>query len=282
MTPLRREEITLFCEDRAKGRSEKILDAALQELRRDLPAAASVVPIGISSKDDVQVRAKFARQERYRALGLRDRDFLQRPQVDDYRRHAFHKDHVHVRPWPLTRYSIENYLLDDDVLGAAVSALDGAVLRAAVDEAAAARRWLDVARGTVDDLDWRLRRIEREPIDQGGVSDRESALSAVRRAAELRLRSLADASAEERLAKKLDALALDMESDGPLRHRVDGRELIVDLERALALTHAAALPAGGLLSALDRSARDRPPAALLTDLRELLERIPPAWQSTDD
>ncbi|HSN97702.1 MAG TPA: hypothetical protein VLS89_05365 [Candidatus Nanopelagicales bacterium] len=281
MTPLRLEDITLFCEDRARGRSQKILEAALQELRGDLPIATSVVPIGVSSKNDVQVQTKFARQQTYRAFSLRDRDFLQRAQLDDYRRHAFHRDHTHVRPWPLARHSIESYLLDDDVLGAAVPTVEVTVLRGIVDEAAAARCWLDAARGTVDDLDWRLRQIGRQPIDEAGVGDREAALDAVRRAAQIRLSSLAEAGADDRLAEKLDALALDMKSDGPLRHRVDGRELVVAVERALSLSYAGELPAGGLLSALDRKARERPPAALLADLRAALERMPPSWQSAD-
>jgi hypothetical protein len=283
VTPLRLEEIALFCEDRAKGRSQQLLEIALQELRKDLPFASDVVPIGISSKDDVQVRAKFARQDRYRAVGLRDRDFLPRDIVDDYRRMAFHADAERIRPWPLQRYCIESYLLDIDVLGPAIPAADPAALQAVVEAAAAARRWLDVARGTFDDLAWRLRRAHRGAIKDRleWPSDRESALGAVRDAVDLVRRDFTEAHADDHLVKKLDALDSDMESDGPLRHRVDGRQLVADVERALASGQGAIRPPGGLLSALDKRARAHPPVALLADLRILLENVPGTWRSTD-
>lgn len=92
---------------------------------------------------------------------------------------------------------------------------------------------------------------------------------------------LAEAGADDLLAEKLDALAADMEIHGPLRHRVDGRQLVADVEQALVPTHGSSLPKGGLLSALDRDAHQRPPAALLADLRSVLEKVPPGWRSVD-
>jgi hypothetical protein len=153
-------------------------------------------------------------------------------------------------------------------------------MRAIVDEAAAARRWLDVARGTLDDFAWRSRRGERESIKNRPL-DRESALSAVREVTEVLRLGFITASADEPLAKQLDALAADMESDGPLRHRVDGRELVGDVERALAAGFATSLPPGGLLSVLDKRAHQEPPLALLTELRAVVEAMKPAWRSMD-
>jgi hypothetical protein len=279
MTPLRVEDITLLCEDQKDGRSDRLIRAALLELQRTMPFVVLVRPVGVSSKNDVQVRVKFARREGYRAFGVRDRDFLQRTLVDDYRSHAFDKEPDQIRPWPLSRYCIESYLLDDDVLGAVIPTVPASALRAVVDKAAEARRWLDVARGTVDDLAWRMRRGRRSITDS--PSNRESALRAVREAAELLRQGVAAATAEEGLARQLDALSADMEGDGPLRHRVDGRELVGAVEKELAADYAGHLPPGGLLSNLDERAQRYPPAALLADLQDVMGALMPAWRSID-
>lgn len=279
MTPLRIEDITLLCEDQEDGRSDRLIRAALLELQSTLPFVVLVRTVGVSNKNDVQVRSKFARQDHYRAFGVRDRDFLRRPLVDDYRGHAFDEDLDQIRPWPLPRYCIESYLLDDDVLGAVIPTVPANELRGVVDEAATARRWLDIARGTVDDLAWRLRR-ERRSISEM-PSDRESALRAVRDAAELLRQGASKATADEKLVMQLDTLKGDMEGDGPLRHRVDGRELLRAVERALAADYEGHLPPGGLLSFLDERAQRYPPAALIADLRAVMEAIPPAWRSID-
>jgi hypothetical protein len=277
VTPLRAEDITLLCEDTAGGRSERLLEAALQELRADLPYALAVVPIGMLSKNDVQVRAKFARGEGFRAFGLRDRDFLERILLDDHRKHTFHAQPAQVKPWPLPRYCIENYLLDDDVLGEVLPGVDVNALRVVVDGAASARRWFDVTRGTIDDIVWRLRRIRQSSI-KSKPADREAAMNMVRGVIEALRLAITEETFEERLTRKLDALAADMESDGPLRHRVDGRALVDDVERALALTHESNLPVGGLLSALDKQAHRLPSQALKADLRAVLEAMPASWR----
>lgn len=119
MTPLRAEEITLFCEDKAGGRSQKILDAAVSALHGVLPFTAAVRTVGVLSKNDVVVRAKFARTQtrpRLRVLAVRDRDFLTHPLVADARGRTFDDDPQRVMAWPLPRHSIESYLLDDDLL----------------------------------------------------------------------------------------------------------------------------------------------------------------------
>ena len=147
MRPLRRAEITLLLE------------------------------VGVGSKSDVQVRSKFARADDYRAFGLRDRDFLRRALVDQNRSQVFHPMPDHVVPWPLPRHCIQSYLLDDDALGAVAPRIDVAVIRSAVDQAASARKWNDVAHGALDDCVWRPRKVRQSMA--GGLADRDSAVRTV-------------------------------------------------------------------------------------------------------
>ena len=274
MTPLRAEEITLYCEDKGEGRSQRILEAAVSALSGELPFAPTVRP-GVDSKSDVQVRTKFARTQsgpRLRVFGVRDRDFLTQPLVLNARRHAFHDKPQSVTSWPLSRHCIESYLLDDDMLTAAVPDASLDALHAALDAAAGARLWLDVARGTLEDLAYRLRRIRQQDIEER-LADRAAALRVTLGVAEQMRRELDGASSEERLASHLDALASDMTANGPLRCRVDGRELIYELEVALGKKR------GLLLDRLTQHARRAPPAALVADVRAILEAMPTTWRT---
>lgn len=144
MRPLRREEIALLCEDGDDGRSQRLIEAALQELKKDFHFALAVEPIGIRSKNDVKVRTKFARDDGFRAFGLRDRDFLQRAQLNSYQNVAFHTKAENVEPWPLPRHCIESYLLDDDVLGAGIPTIEIAIIRAVLEKVPPAWRATDV------------------------------------------------------------------------------------------------------------------------------------------
>jgi len=120
VTPLRVEEISLFCEDKEGGLSQRILDAAISALRRDLPFAAVVRAIGVHNKNDVVTRAKFARAQRgpfLRVFALRDRDFLTQNLVAEARERVFAKAPQDVRAWPLPRHSIESYRPRGGLLG---------------------------------------------------------------------------------------------------------------------------------------------------------------------
>ncbi len=270
MTPLRAEEITLFCEDREGGLSQRVVEAAVQSLHADLPFAQQVRPIGVLNKNDVQVRTKFARtQPRLRVFGVRDRDFIPRALFADLRSRAFHKTPDQVTPWPLRRHCIESYLLEDDVIAAAAPTLT----RAQIDEAAAARLWLDLARGTLEDLAFRTRKLLRHDALDPRPVDRDAALRMVVDAAARIHERIANAGAEEGLGSFLDELAADITGDGPLWARVDGRELVYDLERLLQQ------PRGSMLTTLGRHARLHPPAALIADVREALEAMPHAWRN---
>lgn len=274
MTPLRVEDITLYCEDSFRGRCQRILEAAIETLYRDLPFAAAVRPIGISSKNDVQIRTKYARAQTepsLRVFGLRDRDFLVEALVLDWRGRAFDRDAQRVTPWPLPRHCIESYLLDADVVGKAVPELEPAVL-AAIDAAASERFWCDVVRGTLEDLTYRQRAVRPASFIGRPVNRAEALRSVLNETSEMQ-KTLAHEGAEERLTAHLDKLAADMTTDGPLRCRVDGRELVYDVEVALRMAR------GTLLDRLARSARLRPPAALVTDLRRVLEAIPTSWRA---
>ena len=277
MTPLRAEEITLFCEDKHGGRSQRILDAAVSELRGMLPFAAAVRTVGVLSKNDVALRTKFARDQtgpHLRVLGVRDRDFLTQALVVNARDRAFRANPQDVMAWPLPRYSIESYLVDHDVLFPVVTDHLPAALARRVEEAATARRWLDVARGTLEDLAYRLRKL-RPPSITHAPTDRTMSLEVVLAEAARMQGEIAEAFTPDALALHLDALTADMEADGPLRHRVDGRELIYDVERGLGRLR------GSLLDALARQARRAPPAALVADVRTLLDAIPARWRLTE-
>lgn len=277
MTPLRAEDITLFCEDKPDGRSQRILDAAVGALIVDLPFAAAVRTVGVLSKNDVVVRAKFARAQtrpKLRVLAVRDRDFLTSALVASARGRTFDDDAQRVMAWPLPRHSVESYLLDDDVLGATVTDEPRHVLTTRIVEAAAARRWLDIVRGTLEDASFRLRRL-RAPSVTTPPESRASALDVVRD----RVSRMRDDSARE-LDPELvtgcfDALAADIDAGGPLEHRVDGRELVGDVARALGRDAAT------MLEELAQRARRAPPAALVADLRALLEAVPAGWRVTN-
>lgn len=281
MTPLRKEDITLFCEDAPRGLTARLIEAALQDLRKEpgLGFAGLVAPNGSSSKNDVQVWTRFARIQDYRAVGLRDRDFLSKDLVADLRSKAFDRDPKNVTVWPLPRRCIESYLLDADVLCPALPGVDPTELRALVDVAAQARRWLDVARGAVEAFLWQWRQVQRRSV-AGRPADRASAIVAATQIAELAKTEATRLCDEGRLAAQVDALAEDMEADGPLRHRVDGKELILDVQVALMSAHPTQVPAGDLLSALRRVAHRQPPAGLVNDLRSLLLAFPPEWRQT--
>jgi hypothetical protein len=110
VTPLRAEDITLYCEDKGGGRSQRMLAAAIDTLRGELSFAQAVRPIGVMSKNDAHVRTKFARTQRgpsLRVFGVRDRDFLPRSLVVEARARAFDPDPQRVKAWPLPRHCIE-------------------------------------------------------------------------------------------------------------------------------------------------------------------------------
>lgn len=177
MTPLRPEEITLFCEDVSEGRSQRLLNAAVGALVPDLPFATIVRAVGVASKQDVQVKTKHARGSTrpLRVFGVRDRDFLRRPLVEGNRLRAFAPKPDDTAPWPLPRHCIESYLLDDDVLERAELGVPLEELHARIEELAATRRWLDVTRAALEDLAFKMRRIRQGDIE-GRPADRAEAL----------------------------------------------------------------------------------------------------------
>ena len=64
-----------------------------------------------------------------------------------------------------------------------------------------------------------------------------------------------------------------MSADGPLWCRVDGRELLYDLELALGFARAT------LVEKLSKHAQRHPPAGLITDLRMALAAMPDTWRT---
>ncbi len=267
----------MFCEDE-DGFSEKLLNVALQELRPTFPAAAAVEAIGAASKNDVKVRIKFARLDKVRAFGVRDRDFLERGLVERAREQAFADTPGTVEPWPLSRHCMESYLLDDDILLPTLPHVAPDELLSIVENLAKGRRWLDVARGTLEDLTFRLRKLERVSIELE-ARDRDEALRAVREAAERIRAGMTSAFEDDLLAQKLDSLHADVVGEGRPRDRADGKALLGALEAELGkrgLLAGGVVP-NGLRRALVHQAHRHPPAALLADIRLALSCMPPRW-----
>lgn len=275
MTTFRADQVTLFCEDSESGLTKRLIGASLAELEKE-PAcafAAVIRPEGSRSKSDVMVWTKFARQKKVRAFGLRDRDFLSSDLLKQGRESAFHESPESVKPWPLSRHCIESYLLDDDLIKSALPSVDVALFHARVDQAAEARFWWDVARATVEDLLFRRRNLPRPSVRERPV-DRASALDAARSIATKIRREVAEADTDAVLEASFEKLERDMKDDGPLRHRVDGKELLKDISRIL----SADIPVRDLVATLQKKAMVQPPRALLDDVREALRAIPKAWR----
>jgi hypothetical protein len=272
-----RSDIRLYCEDEDGGPSARILLSALAALAPEMRIARSIEPLPTGSKEDVKVRVRHARRDRTRAFGVRDRDFLERPLIDELRSQALHTDWKRAEAWPLSRYSIESYLLDPLFLAEALPHRDEAAWRAVLDEMAEARRWLDLTRAALVDVKWRLSKIKWSSAELH-VASRDEALAEIcSRLGENRA-SADEAMQEQKAMAKFEALERDFAADGPLFLRVDGKKLLGALDDRL--VHEGTRRARGLLGALLTHAERRAcPRALLEDLKPLLVGVEAAHRS---
>src|SRR5262249_41791761 len=150
---------------------------------------------------------------------------LERTHVDDWRKKALHGDARSAEAWPLSRHSIESYLLDPPFLAQALPVRDEAGWRTTLEEMAEARRWTDLLRATLVDLRWRVSRIDW-PSTESTFATREETLDHL---ASLVARSRAAGEAAHEASVALDkfaSLERDFTTDGPLVHRVDGKKLL--------------------------------------------------------
>ena len=174
------DEVLLLCEDMGGRPSVRLLEVARQRLVAELPIAASVDIKPVGGESNLRPLVHSEREQKRRAFAVRDRDFLERSLVERFRTEHF-TEAVSVYPWPLSRHCIESYLLDAAFLA---RALPGPKLGWAevVEELARARRWTDIAKATVNDLNWRLREARGSTRGKGDATNRDEAIALVRAA----------------------------------------------------------------------------------------------------
>jgi hypothetical protein len=269
-----RGEIPLYCEDEDRGPTVRLLFITLETLRgRGVRVAEAVAPRPTGSKEDVKVRVRHARRDRVRGVSVRDRDFLERGLVADFRGKALPTSPARgsAEAWPLSRYSIESYLLDPAFLARFDPRRDEPAWRALVEELAEARQWTDLVRATLVDLRYRIGNAERSKTD-GLFPGREAALSRLHELFEETRAAVGACFAGDALQAKFEALEQDFAADGPLFTRVDGKRLLSDLDDRL--VREGARRAGGLSgSLLQHAERHGGPEALVADLEPLLSGL---------
>ena len=264
------DDILLFCEDKAQGTTVRLLEFAVQALRRDLPLASSVEPRAVGSKSNVKVRFHFARHDGLRAFAVRDRDFLERSLLDKHRKSAIAPG-LNPEAWPLRRHCIESYLIEPAFLAALVPGRTIAEWEALLEELAQARRWLDLTRAALIAARFQMTRLEWPSADLL-VSTRDQAVTEIARQCEKMSDVAQSALNESTVCAKLEALEKDFADDGPLAHRVDGRKLLTAL--GARLSSEGLEPKGGLGPALmGHAERNGCPRPLLDEVRAVLEGI---------
>jgi len=261
------DEILLFCEDEANRPTVRLLLIAVQELRREVQIAASVEPRPVGGKSDVKVRVRHAREDRKRAFGVRDRDFLERKLLDEQRRRALLIDSKFADAWPLRRHCVESYLIEPAFLASVLGRTE-AEWQGMLDELATARRWPDLVRAALTDVRWQMSRLDW-PHASASVSTRDEAFAEISTQCAEMARVAGEALDTGRVRAKLEALELDFTADGPLSLRVDGRGLLKAL--GARLKQEGREPKAGLLDALlSHAERHGYPRPLLEEVRELL------------
>lgn len=262
------EDVTVLCEGVANGPDIRLLETARQALRRSVPLADRIVitPAGSSADLAPSIRAYRRLRRVPFVFAIRDRDFLRREFVEQAREKAFGRAPDAGRAWPLSRHSIESYLLEPTFVAAAM----GIEIEADLASFARERRWLDLARATLEDGGYNLRRTRAEPRDEM-PTDMAAAVSLVRESL-FEWASRAQAALDPANAEALlDAFDRDFRDDGPEWTRVDGKSLLGRVEERL---RQGPLPGGDLRDQLLRHAeRHGPPAPLVDDLRVFFERI---------
>lgn len=263
------DDVTVLCEGVANGPDVRLLETARQTLRSTLPLADRIGFKAAGSKIVLESSIQAYRGLRATPLvfAIRDRDFLRRELIEAQRAAAVERAPEAARAWPLSRHSIESYLLEPAFLAAAT----GAEVETELVEFARERRWLDLARATLEDAGYRLRGTRRVKFGDEMPGDLDAAVRLVYESlvtwGTQAQAALDPAQAEALLA----AFDRDFRDDGPEWTRVDGKELLRRVEERL---RQGPLPGGELRNLLLRHAEQHePPTALVDDLRAFVERI---------
>lgn len=244
-------EITLVCEGEPEGRDIRWLGLALDKL--GVATAVEIAPSGSKANLLPTVRS-------LRALGragvyaIRDRDFLHATLLEK---------NLDDGLFPLQRHCLETYLLEPDLLEAAVGVRE---MRAKIERLAEERFWLDVGRAVLEDFAFLLRSSRPTFDDEDGMpvdwSETEKKLKA-------KLEEFVGHIELPDVAAVVERFAQDMQ-DACKWTRVDGKELFKAVEKELAL-------GGGLERRLFVWCSEKgAPDALVRDVRIALEKLG-AW-----
>ena len=253
------DRITLVCEGQTRGPDLRWLGLALEKLAESVELARDVdlVPAGSKANLSAMVRGMRKSLGTRRVYAVRDRDFLLADLLG-----KDEPDGV----YSLMRHCIESYMAEPAVLEA-VFGSNG--MEARLVALAERRFWPDLCRAVLDALGYELRQRRLHLEDDVPASKAD-----VIQIAKLKL----DVFRDELAAKPLpvDALVESFERDmrsAPVWMRVNGKGLLRSLAGEL---DAATLPGGDIEARLFAwCARNGPPAPLVLEMRQLLERLPP-------
>ena len=151
--------ITLLCEGVDQGPDVRLLESARRALRHVLPLAelVTVRPAGGLEELNDRVRAGKHHTSGEKVFGIRDRDFLTAKLLAEFRDRA--TQHPPLGPWPLSRHTVESYLLDPAYV-ATVTGIAAEVVAQALDDLATARLWHDAGRATLRRAAFEVKRQE--------------------------------------------------------------------------------------------------------------------------
>jgi len=259
----------VLCEGQPQGRDLRLLERVRSQLERngvlDWLRAVRFVPAGGKSelRGQLKARSRIHATQPIRIAAIRDRDFLRAADALAMRAEA-------VKPggeqaWPLSRHSIESYLLEPELLE---SVGVPAAVAASLPELASHRLWYDLACSSVEVV--RLL-ANRERLQIAGspatIVDRNAAVDAARRATVAWQDEVNQLFGHGRatIEAQVDADAIDFRAD-PLVHRVHGKKLLAEVEKRSRLSDL-----GDRL--VRHVERNTPPRALADDLRLFLQQL---------
>lgn len=223
----------VYCEGIERGLDVRLLEAARDTLKRSGHPGAAVLDFRPSgSWTIVQQRLAVDREASHsnraakvQSVGLRDRDYLPRELV------VQHRQQPGKRAFPLSRYSIESYLLEPALL-AQDTGSDVAVVHQILSDEAWALRWRAAIDGAVDGYNrqhhrdlcrWDGPAPEDEPTAQAGLAAQLEALKD----------EVSEKAGHFDANRALAEMAADLVNDGPLWTRVEGRRLASQVAQRL-------------------------------------------------
>lgn len=261
----------VLCEGREQGIDVLLLEAARFKVEQSQgsPIAREVQILPAGGKGELVAALKSLRSlpdsMGRQFFAIRDRDFLRRQVLDEYRIAALQQVED-PRSWPLTRHCIESYLLDPEILAAAGV---GEAVIGSIGQMAKERLCYDAARSAVEVGNVLLRKVRAELVDEPFALRGESDAIAAAKASMEKLRSKLASDRVEGLIARMESEVrgdiADFERDGPPAWRVDGKELLQSVAKASGIHD--------LASKLTKLAVEEPPSDLVEDMNLFLSEL---------